>query len=64
MTNQELIAKLRTARLYIRDLATSLENACEGFEGEEEDDPQAVVEVREAREFADSLNEIIDRAQP
>lgn len=66
MTNSELIAKLRVARSYIRDLASSLENACEDFDfdGEENEDPQAREEVKEARDFADSLDAIIDKAQP
>lgn len=46
---------LGLASAYINDLASSLENACEDYEGDEEDDPQAKVEVQEAREFVEQL---------
>lgn len=46
---------LRTAAHYIRDLATSLGNACEFFEGDADDDPQATVEVEEARAFVERI---------
>lgn len=48
---EELEELLSLARQYVRDLASSLENACEFFEGNEEDDPQASEECEEARRF-------------
>ena len=50
---------LDTARSYILDLASSLANACEGFEGEPEDDPCATEEVEDARAFAAKIREFI-----
>ena len=50
---------LDTARSYIVDLADSLGNACEGFEGDPEDDPGATGEVEEARAFAAKIREFI-----
>jgi len=48
---EELEELLSIAQQYITDLASSLENACEFFEGNEEDDPQATEECEEARAF-------------
>jgi hypothetical protein len=53
---EELEELLGTSRVYITDLASSLENACEFFEGNEEDDPQATEECDEARAFAMRIN--------
>lgn len=52
---EELKGLLGTARMYIEDLADSLGNACEFFEGEDDEDPQAQGECGEAREFANRI---------
>lgn len=51
----ELEGLLGTARMYIEDLADSLGNACEFFEGEDDEDPQAQSECDEARQFANRI---------
>lgn len=63
MSQKDSLNLLHTARTYILDLASSLENACEDFdfEGNEEDDPRATVEVKEAREFAERIEKHLKR---
>lgn len=46
---------LSRAASEIEALATSLGNSCESFEGDAEDDPQAIEEVKEARELAERI---------
>lgn len=52
----ELEKILRTAKSYIRDLSESLGNACEDFEGDEDEDPQAIEECDAARQFIDRID--------
>ena len=57
-------ALLKTAASYVSDLASSLGNACEDFEGDESEDPQAREECSEAREFADEIRAFLARSAP
>lgn len=63
MTTEQRLAEaeklLQISRSYIRDLAESLGNACEDFEGEDDEDPQAREECEEARKFARRIEEFL-----
>lgn len=51
----EHLKLLSLAITYVSDLSSSLENACEGFEGPEDEDPQATEEVKWARDFIERI---------
>lgn len=58
IAEQEVIVAtglLRRAASEIDSLASSLENACEDFEGEDDEDPQASGEVEDARSLANRI---------
>lgn len=63
MTIEQRLAEaeklLQMSRSVIRDLAESLGNACEFFEGEDDEDPQAKDECDEARKFARRIEEFL-----
>ena len=61
LAEQEVIVAvglLKRASSEIESLASSLENACEDFEGEEDEDPQATEEVDFARKLAAQIRAI------
>lgn len=51
---------LSSAAHQLEDLAESLENSCEDFEGPEDEDPQATEQVADARALAQKIKEHLD----